>query len=79
MGPDGLKTDRAGNLYIAQLERGRVPVANPVGELARILPVPAPYVTNVTFGEPENTVFVTAPTGAWSEPYPGQVYQLRNR
>jgi gluconolactonase len=79
MGPDGLKTDSAGNLYIAQFEGGRVLVANPAGELVRILAVPAPYVTNLTFGETEATVFVTAATDAWSEPYPGQVYKLENR
>jgi gluconolactonase len=79
MGPDGLKTDSAGNLYIAQFEGGRVLVANPAGQLVRTLAVPAPYVTNLTFGETEVTVFVTAATDAWNEPYPGQVYKLENR
>jgi hypothetical protein len=36
-------------------------------------------VTNLTFGETEATVFVTAATDAWSELYPGQVYKLENR
>jgi gluconolactonase len=79
MGPDGLKTDGAGNLYIAQFEGGRVLVASSAGELVRTLTVPAPFVTNLTFGETEDTVFVTAATDAWSEPYPGQVYKLENR
>lgn len=79
MGPDGLKTDSAGNLYIAQFEGGRVLVTDPQGELIRILIVPAPFVTNLTFGESEDTVFVTAASDAWSEPYPGQVYKLPNR
>jgi sugar lactone lactonase YvrE len=79
MGPDGLKTDSAGNLYIAQFEGGRVLVVDPEGKLVRILMVPAPYVTNLTFGETEGTVFITAATDAWSEPYPGQVYKVENR
>jgi gluconolactonase len=79
MGPDGLKTDREGNLYIAQFEGGRVLVADPKGTLVRILEVPAPYVTNLTFGETEEVVFVTAATDAWTEPYPGQVYRIENR
>jgi sugar lactone lactonase YvrE len=79
MGPDGLKTDATGNLYIAQFEGGRVLVTDPDGSLVRILLVPAPYVTNLTFGETEDTVFVTAASDAWSEPYPGQVYQIENR
>jgi gluconolactonase len=79
MGPDGLKTDGAGNLYIAQFEGGRVLVADPKGALVRILTVPAPFVTNLTFGETEDVVFVTAASDAWSEPYPGQVYKVENR
>lgn len=79
MGPDGLKTDRAGNLYIAQFEGGRVLVVDPEGNLARILLVPAPYVTNLTFGETEDVVFVTAASDAWNEPYPGAVYRVENR
>jgi sugar lactone lactonase YvrE len=38
MGPDGLKTDAAGNLYIAQFEGGRVLVADPKGALVRSSP-----------------------------------------
>lgn len=79
MGPDGLKTDSAGNLYIAQFEGGRIIVADPEGKLIRTLDVPAPYVTNLTFGESEDVVFVTAATDAWTEPYPGQVYRVENR
>jgi hypothetical protein len=36
-------------------------------------------VTNLTFGETEDVVFVTAASDAWSEPYPGQVYKIDNR
>jgi gluconolactonase len=79
MGPDGLKTDSAGNLYIAQFEGGRVLVIDPEGELVRILTVPASYVTNVTFGETEDVVFITAASDAWDEPYPGAVYRVDNR
>jgi gluconolactonase len=79
MGPDGLKTDSAGNLYIAQFEGGRLLATDPAGELIRILTVPALFVTNLTFGETEDIVFVTAASDAWSEPYPGQVYRLQNR
>jgi gluconolactonase len=78
MGPDGLKTDSAGNLYIAQFEGGRVLVADPEAKLVRALTVPAPYVTNLTFGASEDVLFVTAATDAWNEPYPGQVYRLAN-
>lgn len=78
MGPDGLKTDSQGNLYIAQFEGGRVVVAEPKGTLVRILQIPAPYVTNLTFGETEQVIFVTAAIDAWTEPYPGRVYRVEN-
>ena len=44
-----------------------------------IIDVPAPYVTNLTFGESEDVLFVTAATDAWTEPYPGQVYRIERR
>ena len=76
MGPDGLKTDSAGNLWIAQFEAGRVLAATPEGKLLTMIEVPAPYVTNLTFGASEDVLFVTAAQDAWSEPYPGQVYRI---
>jgi sugar lactone lactonase YvrE len=79
MGPDGLKTDSQGNLYIAQFEGGRIIVVDPAGALLRTLDVPAPYVTNLSFGPDENTVFITGALDAFTAPYPGQVYQVENR
>lgn len=79
MGPDGLRTDSAGNLYIAQFEGSRVIVASPEAELIRTLDVPAAYVTNLTFGESEEEVFITAATDAWEPPYPGHVFRIENR
>jgi gluconolactonase len=78
-GPDGLKTDSAGNLYIAHFEGGRILVADPDGSLLDIIDVPARYVTNLTFGASEDVLFVTAATDAWTEPYPGQVYRIETR
>jgi sugar lactone lactonase YvrE len=78
-GPDGLLTDAAGNLYIAHFEGGRVLVADPKGALVEIIDVPAPYVTNLSFGESEDVLFVTAASDAWNAPYPGQVYRIERR
>ena len=76
MGPDGLRTDAAGNVYIAQFEGSRILVADPAGQPLGVIEVPAPYVTNLEFGGSEDVLFVTAATDAWTEPYPGQVYRL---
>lgn len=76
MGPDGLKTDAVGNVYIAQFEGGRILMADPAGLPMGIIAVPAPYVTNLTFGDSEQVLYVTAATDAWTAPYPGQVYRI---
>ena len=78
-GPDGLLADAAGNLYIAHFEDGRVLVADPQGALVEIIDVPVPYVTTLTFDESESVLFVTAPSDAWTAPYPGQVYRIERR
>ena len=78
-GPDGLRTDRAGNLYIAHFEGGRMLVTDPTGSLIDIIDVPASYVTNLTFGASEDVLFVTAAIDAWTEPYTGQVYRIAIR
>jgi len=56
-GPDGMKTDRKGNLFVTG--PGGVLIINPEGEyLGRIeLPVPA---TNLAFGPKEKDLYITA-------------------
>ena len=72
-GPDGLKQDSAGNLYVAgglnrshppyepdQSFRGGIYVLAPTGQLLDFLPVPTDEVTNCAFGGPDNrTLYIT--------------------
>jgi len=78
-GPDGLKVDSKGNVYICQYGAGRVLVTNPDGTLLRTIEVPGKYVTNVNFGPTEDIVYITAATDAWNPPYPGELYEAANR
>lgn len=78
-GPDGLKADKAGNVYIAQNGGGSILVVSPEGKLLRQLHVPGKYVTNVGFGVDEGTLIVTAATDPWNAPYPGEVYLVQNK
>lgn len=78
-GPDGLKADKAGNVYIAQNGGGSILVVSPEGKLLRQLAVPGKYVTNVGFGADESTLIVTAATDPWNAPYPGEVYLVENK
>lgn len=59
-GLDGMRTDSAGNLYIARYGAGTVAVVSPQGELLREVKLKGQKPTNVAFGGPEGrTVFVT--------------------
>jgi sugar lactone lactonase YvrE len=77
-GPDGLKTDSKGNIYICQFGAARILVTRPDGTWLRTIPVPLKGVTNVAFGPGEKTVYVTAVKDA-AEPYLGAVYEIPNR
>jgi sugar lactone lactonase YvrE len=53
LGPDG-------NYYIVQNGSGRVLVVNDAKKLVRIVTVPTPYVTNMTFGaDGPDTLYIT--------------------
>ena len=78
-GPDGLKLDRNGRLYVAAgLNRPHAPfessdkfkggiyVLAPDGKLLNFIAIPVDEVTNCTFGDPDRmTLFVTAGGTLW--------------
>ena len=78
MAPDGLKTDAAGNLYIALYEGGKVLVADPAGKLLATLDPPAPTVSNVGCGEDSSTLYLTGVLDGSAAPWPGEVYRAQN-
>jgi sugar lactone lactonase YvrE len=79
VGPDGLKADSRGNLYICQFGAGRVLVVDAKGDWIRTLSVPFQYVTNVALNpDDEGVVYVTAAEDAWKAPYGGAVYEIPN-
>lgn len=62
--PDGLKTDIAGNVYVAVVETG-VWVFDRNGRHLGIIPLPEP-TTNVAFGDADaRTLYITASTGLY--------------
>jgi sugar lactone lactonase YvrE len=62
-GPDGLKVDSKGNVYICQYGGGRVLVTDAAGKLLRTIGVPGKYVTNVNIGATEDILY-TRPAAA---------------
>jgi sugar lactone lactonase YvrE len=78
-GPDGLKVDSRGNVYICQFGASRLLVTDPSGTWIRTIWIPSPYVTNLCFGRTDDTLFVTGVEDPWTAPYPGAVYEVSNR
>ncbi len=91
-GPDGLKMDRRGRLFVAaglnvanppyetdNPLRAGVYILSPRGKLLEFIPIPNDEVTNCAFGGPDlKTLFVTAGGHLWSVPVsvPGLVPYL---
>lgn len=79
-GPDGVKIDREGRLYVAaglnkpnppyetaDKFKGGVYIISPEGKLLNFIPVPVDEVTNCAFGGPDwKTLFITAGGTLWS-------------
>ena len=92
-GPDGLKMDRKGRLYVAAGSnepnryesagkyKGGVYVLSPAGKLLSFIAIPKDEVTNCAFGGPDwKTLFITAGGTLWSTPVdtPGWIPYLRH-
>jgi len=59
-GFDGMKCDKAGNLYVARWGKGTIAVLSPKGALIREVPLKGKHCSNLTFGDPDGkTVYVT--------------------
>ncbi|MCS7024120.1 MAG: SMP-30/gluconolactonase/LRE family protein [Bryobacteraceae bacterium] len=81
-GPDGVKIDRRGRLFVAagrnqprppyettEKYRGGIFILSPEGKLLEFVPIPQDEVTNCTFGGPDlKTLFITAGGSLWSVP-----------
>ena len=81
-GPDGVKIDREGRLYVAaglnaphppyetaDRFKGGIYILSPEGKLLKFVPIPVDEVTNCAFGGPDwKTLFITAGGTLWSTP-----------
>ena len=61
LGPDSMKIDHNGNIYVAQWSGGKVLKISPQGKLINFIPIPEDTITNNAFGGPDmKTLYVTA-------------------
>ena len=79
---DGLRTDTAGNLYVARILKGTIAVLTSAGKLMREIKLNAKEPTNLAFGGNDGkTVFVTQRKGGFVESFrtdhPGRETCLR--
>ena len=75
-GPDGLKIDAQGTIYIAQNGAGRILIVSPSGKrLLRTVRVSDPHVTNVAMGATSKTLYITSVIDPFDAPYTGAVYE----
>ena len=60
LGPDSMKVDAKGNLYVAQWFGGKVLKISPAGKLLHVFPIASGFgTTNVAFGEGGRELYVT--------------------
>jgi gluconolactonase len=60
LGPDSMKIDHKGNIYVAQWFGGKVLKISPEGKLLHVFPIAAGRgTTNVAFGDAEKELYVT--------------------
>ncbi|MFM0470494.1 SMP-30/gluconolactonase/LRE family protein [Paraburkholderia strydomiana] len=79
LGPDSMKVDHAGNLYVAQWKGGKVLKISPNGQLLHVFKVTAgDGTTNVAFDEGEKNIYVTVVNDTRDKKYPGSVVRLPN-
>lgn len=67
---DGLRTDRAGRLFVARPGNGTIAIVSAEGKILRDVALQGKYPTNLTFGGPDGrTVFVTQVDGGFIEAF----------
>jgi len=67
---DGLRTDRAGRLFVARPGAGTIAIVSPDGKILREVALQGKYPTNLTFGGADGrTVFVTQVDGGFIEAF----------
>jgi Gluconolactonase len=79
LGPDSMKVDGKGNLYVAQWFGGKVLKLSPEGKLLHVFPVAAgDGTTNVAFGEGSKTLYVTVVKDPNDPQAKGSIVQIEN-
>src|SRR6059058_1092707 len=79
LGPDSMKVDSKGNIYVAQWFGGKILKISPEGKLLHVFEIAAgDGTTNVAFGEGENELYVTVVKDPKDSQAKGSIVKIAN-
>jgi gluconolactonase len=79
LGPDSMKVDRKGNIYVAQWFGGKILKLSPEGKLLHLFKIAAgDGTTNVAFGEGEKDLYVTVVKDPNDPKAMGSIVKIKN-
>ncbi|HEY1836549.1 MAG TPA: SMP-30/gluconolactonase/LRE family protein [Rhizomicrobium sp.] len=79
IGPDSMKIDRHGDLYVAQFSGGKILKLSPQGKLLHVFAIAAgDGTTNVAFADHEKTLYVTVVKDPLDPRAKGSIVKLEN-
>jgi gluconolactonase len=79
LGPDSMKIDSKGNIYVAQFFGGKVLKLSPEGKLLHIFKIAAgDGTTNVAFGKDESELYVTVVKDPNDQKAKGSIVRIKN-
>jgi gluconolactonase len=80
LGPDSMKIDRSGNIYVAQWSGGKVLKLSPDGKLLHLFEIVAGMgTTNVAFGDGEKELYVTVVKDPNDPQAKGSIVRIPNK
>jgi len=76
LGPDGIKVDSQGNIFVAYYMGGYVVKMSSEAEFLQSFEIPGMAVTNLTFYPDDNSMYVAAVEDATGAPYHGSIWKI---
>lgn len=76
--PDGMKLDKAGNLFVGHYSAAQILVLSPDAKVIGEILVPSSASPNLAFSADESTVYVMSVYDTANPPYMGKVYAAKN-
>lgn len=76
LGPDGMKVDSQGNIFVAYYMGGQIVKMSSEGEFLQSFEIPGIAVTNLTFYPDDNSIYVAAVEDVSGAPYHGSIWKI---